>query len=134
MVKNDPENCGQCKYLYHVIRADFYPACPEYFCCKYDPELIGFVAVKPEWCPLEQEKPPPMHYLIVHWNPEMLKWDVVHYSHLLEDIQRMMLVYPEPEYVHVIDLKWVKSHGMMEQVQAMRERAKQQLAQAGAKS
>lgn len=124
----EPTLCRRCEHLYHIIRTDFYPTCAEYFCCRYeDPELIGFVAVKPEWCPLELEKPPPMHYMIIKWNPEANKWEIVHYTHLLEDMQRMMEKWPEPDYVHLIDLKYLKVHPMMEQIQAMRQKAQLQI-------
>ena len=63
-----------------------------------------------------------MHYVIMKWNPEVLKWEIVHYSHLLEDMEAMMIRFPQPDYVHLIDLKWIKSHEIMEHLKTVKER------------
>lgn len=68
-----------------------------------------------------------MHYLIIKWNVETLKWDIIHYSHLLEDFERLATIYPEPQHIHLIDIRWLKSHEIMKNVQEMKERfAKEQ--------
>lgn len=120
-----PESCGTCPHLYYDIRTDFFPACPEYFCGYDGLELIGFVSVKPEWCKLELEKSPPMHYVIMKWESGELKWIVIHWTHSYEDVLRMSKEYPEDAgYVHLMDLRYLKVHPMMERVQEFREKAK----------
>lgn len=58
------------------------------------------------------------------WNPDELKWIIVHYTHSIDDMDQKMKEYPDPQFVHLIDLKWIKSHDIMQQVQAFRERMK----------
>lgn len=47
--------CGTCPHLLTVNRSDFYPERPQYFCEALDGKVIGFVAVRPEWCPILEE-------------------------------------------------------------------------------
>lgn len=43
--------CTSCPHLQTTERRDFHPAAPEHRCGKAN-EWIGFVAVRPGWCPL----------------------------------------------------------------------------------
>lgn len=59
------------------------------------------------------------------WDQEKLKWEIVHYSHNFNDFIRMCTIYPQSETcVHMIDINYMKSHGIMEQVEAIKQRCR----------
>ena len=59
--------------------------------------------------------------MILRWDNEdglCGRWKVIHYTHNLEDMERMMQIYPQTQgYVHMIDINWIKSHEIMKTVQ-----------------
>lgn len=63
-----------------------------------------------------------MHYAILKWNSDALKWEVIHYTPDLEDFERLALIYPEPQYIHMIDIRYVKSYEIMKNIQEMKNR------------
>jgi hypothetical protein len=74
---------------------------------------------------LKPNEGPVMHYLIHKWFPEDICYKVVHYTHDFEDMQRMMIEYPENQgYIHSIDIKWLKSHEMVLKVIEARDTIK----------
>lgn len=73
----------------------------------------------------QQSKGPSMHYMICNWDQESLKWNVVHYTTTIGDMERMMKEYPEDQgYVHLIELKYIKGHELMEKVKTFLARNK----------
>lgn len=63
-----------------------------------------------------------MHYMIMKWEDE--HWAIKHYSHDFDDMVRMMNEYPEDKgYIHLIDIKYIKSHGILERVEAIKAKA-----------
>lgn len=68
-----------------------------------------------------------VHYLIVKWDEDKLTYTVVSWSHSYENMLLQLLLFPESKgYIHLIEFKYLKAHGIMEEVQMLRERAKVQ--------
>ncbi len=64
-----------------------------------------------------------MHYMILWWNPETLKWDQKHYSHNYEDFERMSKIYPVEEgYKHMIDMMFLNTHEVVKKVKEFKDR------------
>lgn len=59
-----------------------------------------------------------MHYLILHWNDESLKWDIVYYCHKFDLYWRVREKYPEPEYVHLVDIKSIEAFQFCKMVES----------------
>lgn len=52
-----------------------------------------------------------MHYAILKFDKELLKYEIVHWTHSLADLERMQLRWPEAEgYLHMIELKYITKH------------------------
>lgn len=59
------------------------------------------------------------------WNQEKMQWTIIHYSHNFDDFNRMIGLYPESAgYAHMINIDYIKSHAIMQQLAAYRERQK----------
>lgn len=56
------------------------------------------------------------------WNDDLLKWEIVHYTHSFDDFERMTIKYPMPEHIHLVDVMFAKSHSTLERVKAFKER------------
>lgn len=70
-----------------------------------------------------------MHYAILSWNAEQLKWIVVFYCQEYEQFVPMCVKYPEDQgYIHMMDVRWLVGHNY-EEIKLKREQAKQILAQ-----
>lgn len=138
--------CATCEHLITVPRLDFYPPSQHYNCghpCESELDenssgkQIGFLPVTPDWCPLVSMQqsaqalgkllePPEMHYLVVHWDQGEKEWKIDFYSHEYNNMIETLRRYPEDKgYVHLIELKYLKAHEIMEKVRAMREKAQE---------
>lgn len=66
-----------------------------------------------------------MHYVILRFCQINLNYEIVHYTHDFEDMERMMTIYPEKDgYIHMIDTKYLKSHEILLKVKQVRENAR----------
>lgn len=64
-----------------------------------------------------------MIYMIVTWNQEDLKWEIVYYSHQLTDFLRACKRYPEEKgYVHMVKIKAIKFYEIQIKGIAYREK------------
>lgn len=64
-----------------------------------------------------------MIYIIVKWDSEKLIYEIIHYSHNFWDMERMSQLYSEENgYEHLISLKALKSHEIMQKVKEFRDR------------
>ena len=70
-----------------------------------------------------------MHYMIVKWDPLILKYEIIHYSHSYDEILTMIDKYPrENGYVHLVDLAYLKAHEVLDGFQKLKEKADAKLA------
>lgn len=62
-----------------------------------------------------------MHYVIMKWDDDILRWLIVHYSHDYNDFQRMIILYPrESGYHHMVEIGYIKSHEVSEFFNALK--------------
>lgn len=66
-----------------------------------------------------------MHYLILRWNADTLKYEVIFYTHDIDNFDQFALKYPEKDgYIHAIPLSWMEKHEIMKRMQLIRDRVK----------
>jgi len=64
-----------------------------------------------------------MHFMIVEWTgPELLHWEIVFYCHDLELYRKIKDKYPEPRYVHMIDMKAIKYVQFIQELEEARKK------------
>jgi hypothetical protein len=57
------------------------------------------------------------------WDQHNLEWKIILYSHNFDDFERMARLYPESSgFVHMIDIKWLKSHEILQRVADLKRR------------
>lgn len=63
-----------------------------------------------------------MHYAIVKWDNDNVRWSVIHYTPNLADFERMRGLHPPSENcIHLIDYDYVKKHKLQEVLDALRK-------------
>lgn len=63
-----------------------------------------------------------MKYVILKWNKEQLKYEIVHYTHDWHDLQKGIAKWPESEgYIHMIELNSIKYHDFQEMCRRIKD-------------
>lgn len=67
-----------------------------------------------------------MVYIIVHWNEDELRYDIVHYTHNFDDMERIWgavsAMYPKARLL--VDIRAIEVHEQRLQFNAMKQRIK----------